>query len=315
MDKPLLVATDGTAASMGGLRVARSIAERDGRPVVALAVLEPLMLPAVGASYPLVVTAPTPEDGGEARLRGLVAEQLREVGVGSDRWTLEVEVGSPAATIVRRAHELDASLIVLGLGRHEAADRLLGSETALKVIHLAHLPVLACHPHARALPARALVATDFSEFARDAAHLAARLAHPNGELHLAHVAWAAPEGGLVEREVEWLETYRVGALARLDELRGELSRHGPQRIATTLLGGETARALLNFARLTNVDLIATGSHGHGFLGRIMMGSVSTRVLRQANCSVLVSPPRTVAVEVLRFATPAERRPEEPALAG
>lgn len=303
MKTPLLVATDGTAGSLGALHVARALADREGRPVVVLSVLESLALPPVGASYPLVASAPEVDAAHTERLRDVVAAQLLELGGTPDGWRIEVELGTPAITIVRRAVELEADRIVMGLGRHDATDRWLGTETALKVVHLAHVPVLAVQPDARALPNRALVAIDFSDFARDAARAVADLVGPNGEIHLAHVAWKAPDGAATEAEADWLETYRVGAIARLEELRRELQTHHRTRIVTTLLGGEISRALIKYARMTAVDLIATGSHGYGFFGRMMLGSSSTRVLRQARCSVLIAPPRALVVEVLQAREP------------
>jgi hypothetical protein len=48
-----------------------------------------------------------------------------------------------------------------------------------------------------------------------------------------------------------------------------------------------------------VTVIAAGSHGAGFLSRLVMGSVSTRLVRGATRMVLIAPPRTVPAEVER----------------
>src|SRR6185295_13974515 len=58
----------------------------------------------------------------------------------------------------------------------------------------------------------------------------------------------------------------------------------------TLLAGDPAKSLLEHARRNQMDLIATGSHGFGFLTRLWLGSVSQRLVRGARCSVLVAPP-------------------------
>src|SRR5262249_41743541 len=39
----------------------------------------------------------------------------------------------------------------------------------------------------------------------------------------------------------------------------------------------------------NAELIATGSHGHGFVARLLIGSVATRIVRCSTCSVLTVP--------------------------
>jgi nucleotide-binding universal stress UspA family protein len=307
MKQPILVATDGTAGSDGALRLAAALAAREQRSVVVLTVLEPVVMPSIGASYPLVLPdAGLLEDQAE-RLHAVVAEQIRGLAADGQLDVIEIEIGPPAATIVRRALEIDAQIIVIGIGRHDVTDRWLGTETALKVIQLAHVPVLAAHPEALTLPARALVGMDFSEYARDAARAACDVIGGVGEVHLAHVAWGMPSGDARIDEGGWLKTYRIGAAARLTELRRDLQAHCSTRISTTLLEGETSRALIKYARMLAVDLIATGSHGYRLLDRMLMGSVSTRILRQSPCSVLVAPPRSVALQALQARDASARR--------
>jgi len=38
----------------------------------------------------------------------------------------------------------------------------------------------------------------------------------------------------------------------------------------------------------DADMIVVGSHGHGFWGRLALGSVSDAVIHQAPCSVLIA---------------------------
>ena len=63
-----------------------------------------------------------------------------------------------------------------------------------------------------------------------------------------------------------------------------LARHGVQLKTVTKVGpaGET---IAKVAESGKYDLIVMGTHGHGSLGKLVMGSVSTQVL--ANCEVPV----------------------------
>jgi nucleotide-binding universal stress UspA family protein len=55
--------------------------------------------------------------------------------------------------------------------------------------------------------------------------------------------------------------------------------------------GPAPEGILETATKENVDLIVMGSHGRGWLGRLLMGSVVECVMRRASCPVLiVSPP-------------------------
>jgi nucleotide-binding universal stress UspA family protein len=57
--------------------------------------------------------------------------------------------------------------------------------------------------------------------------------------------------------------------------------------ASAILGSNPARALRNLAEHENFDLIVVGSRGLGSKASIVLGSVSRRVVANANCSVLV----------------------------
>ena len=47
--------------------------------------------------------------------------------------------------------------------------------------------------------------------------------------------------------------------------------------------------ILDEANKLNIDLIVVGSHGHGAVYHLMVGSVSQGVLHQSTCPVLVVP--------------------------
>ena len=63
---------------------------------------------------------------------------------------------------------------------------------------------------------------------------------------------------------------------------------------TVLVRGDPAASLLSYAQQAACDLIAVGTQRYGFLERMVVGSVATRVLRAARCGVLAVPPADVA---------------------
>lgn len=58
-------------------------------------------------------------------------------------------------------------------------------------------------------------------------------------------------------------------------------------ISTKVCCGAPDQEIVETAQSWNADLIVVGSHGRGFWGRAMLGSVSDAVIHQAPCSVLV----------------------------
>ena len=57
------------------------------------------------------------------------------------------------------------------------------------------------------------------------------------------------------------------------------------------LGGPTEPGDLIDLYRARCGLIGLGGHAQGLLDRILLGSIRTKVLRGATCSVLIAPPR------------------------
>jgi nucleotide-binding universal stress UspA family protein len=138
-----------------------------------------------------------------------------------------------------------------------------------------------------------LVPIDFSDVSKDMLEQAAALARAfPASLTLVHVA--APDPDFVGYDVgpKHVREYRA------DELRGEhrelqaaaeaLREQGIEARAL-LIQGPTVEMVLKEAKKLAADAIVIGSHGHGAVHRLLLGSVSEGVLRGAECPVLVVP--------------------------
>jgi nucleotide-binding universal stress UspA family protein len=82
---------------------------------------------------------------------------------------------------------------------------------------------------------------------------------------------------------------RAGIAPKLVAVARELEPPPGVRVEYVLLHGEPAHELLAFAEERRIDMIAAGAHGRSALGRLMLGSVSTTLVRKAHCWVLVAP--------------------------
>jgi len=72
-------------------------------------------------------------------------------------------------------------------------------------------------------------------------------------------------------------------------LKGVVARglvHGVE-IATDIVVGHPAEQIIHRAEIEHVDLIIVGRRGTSMFQKIMLGSVSERVLRYAHCPVLL----------------------------
>ena len=286
---PVLVATDGTEMTDAALAVAEQIATDHGLSVQTVSVLEPLASVFAPVDGMMVTLPPAMSDGARKELRlTSVRERVRKSVRNADAWKIDVRIGPVASTIVAAAVELDASLIVLGLGKHRPVDRLLGDEVAAQVVRRASIPVLAVPSDATAPLRRAVVGIDFSRASIRAARAAVTLATPPGHVWLAHVK--AP----LEIPSETYEgasvIYTQGVLSAFKKIEERLEEVDLLEVRPVVLEGKIADELLGFASSHRADLLVTGAHGHTLVERLIIGSVTTKVLRAARCSVLVIPP-------------------------
>jgi nucleotide-binding universal stress UspA family protein len=68
-------------------------------------------------------------------------------------------------------------------------------------------------------------------------------------------------------------------------------------VRTKILDGLPADVIVEEARDWSADLIVVGSHGYGFMKRMLLGSVAGAVVANAPCSVHVVRSRSAADDV------------------
>jgi nucleotide-binding universal stress UspA family protein len=140
---------------------------------------------------------------------------------------------------------------------------------------------------------RILFCTDFSESADAAFEFAldATLRCPGATLHLLHV--------IHEPDAQFWKSY----IYEVDGIDAEARKAIDHKVSTTYLArvppglevqvefriGPDAATILEFAHTRRIDLIVLGRHGHGGVGRALFGSVAEKIVRKAECAVLVVP--------------------------
>lgn len=288
---PILVATDGRPECASVVAAGRLLAGRLGADVQ------------VVAAYPsLAPLLPDPrlllDRGLMTKVRADLTQRVRgqcafstadEFGLQAPQ--LEIHEGDPGSVIARVADDRDAQLIVIGLGRHDIVERVFGDETAIKVARATHVPILAVPDREFTAPRSAIVGIDFSEMSLRAAQTALGLLDEGGILRLVYVVPGARTiiDNVIPRDEE--ERY---LRHRFTQLVGRLTIPAGIAVGEVILDGDPARELLRYAQETGADFVAAGSHGHGFVERMVIGSVTTKLLRGAECGVLIVPPANAA---------------------
>jgi nucleotide-binding universal stress UspA family protein len=228
-----------------------------------------------------------------------LAEELRSLfGETADhRPTPELRVlsGPVVGTILDVAGEVNADLIVLGTHGRTGFERFVLGSVTEKIVRKAPCPVLtvsrrAADAPAHALFARVLCGADFSAASGHAVDYALSLAEAaRGRVTLLHVVEQLPNGSLSKYPEFDLERYRCSLMkdARA-KLEGLVPKHTLDSCDpdTRVACGKPYQEILRTAREERSDLIVLGVHGHGPIDRMLFGSTTQAVVRQAACPVL-----------------------------
>lgn len=136
-----------------------------------------------------------------------------------------------------------------------------------------------------------LVGIDFSDSSAGAMYHAMALAEKLGAvLHLCHITplnanLAAPTDLGLNVPAEFHDA--LEARRRLERIRAMI---GPKiNVELHLRMGDAVRGMIELARELQPDMIVVGSHGFGAVMRLLLGSVSTQLIRTSPVPVLVVP--------------------------
>jgi len=139
---------------------------------------------------------------------------------------------------------------------------------------------------------RILCPVDFSEFSRHAIDHAVAIAHwSGGAVTALHVVTPIPFSDPLMSPAE------VFTSEDADRVCAELAAFvaeegGPVRIESRVAeAGSAAAAIVAEAEAMPADLIVIGTHGRSGFERLVLGSVTERVVRKAPCPVLTVPER------------------------
>ena len=283
MYRSIIVGVDGRDGGLDALALARVLAQAGGgRLTLACSYL----------SDP-IGTRLVPAEAKSLRERAVaLLEAARGTLEGLETEVRPVATSSPAHGLHDLAEELGADLIVVGSSHRGALGRVLPGSTTQQVLHGSPCAVAVAPAGLRDRAPQELrrigVAYDAGREAHAALAVGRELtAELGGSLEIVDVFSPtivfpplAIDGGYPE-PVEDLEAYARreldDALASVDEVPAN----------GALLEGDAATQLVT--RSGSLDLLVMGSRAYGPLRRVLLGTVAGKVIREAQCPVIVVP--------------------------
>ncbi len=277
--RKILVAYDGSVSAKSALSLASQLAREDKSWIKVLAVVPSYQgdLDLIGVSnIKETITGP-----GEK----LLAEARQLAGTEGVHILTNLEQGEPYEQIVHVADEESCDLIVMGRrGKGHVERELMGSVTE-RVIGHTRKDVLVVPEEGKISWRNLLLATDGSQYCDTALERALEIAQERGSrLSAVSVVYTNDEFyALAPETIKELYQGAEKVLEKVQRWAGDLG------IATELFvrDGEPHQAITSLAGEIAADLIIMGSHGRKGLTRLLMGSVTERVIGYTTCPVLV----------------------------
>jgi nucleotide-binding universal stress UspA family protein len=218
-----------------------------------------------------------------------LAKKARAAGI---RFQTEIRVGDVRHGIEAAMDLVSADLLVMGThGRRGIEKWFLGSVTE-GLLRRSPIPMLTIRgtkkPSTRPPSLRRiLVTTDFSE---------------GTDIALAYAFSLAQES---QARVTLLHVLNDQAADLLDAVRLRLEKMIPDQVRdwsdpqARVDRGNPFRVILDILNTEKIDLLVMNIHGKGMLDRALLGSTAERVVRAAECPVLLIPPMRAARPVPR----------------
>jgi nucleotide-binding universal stress UspA family protein len=219
----------------------------------------------------------------EARSVKTLQEARRQLASLKLKGTVRKEQGAVAPTILKQAPKRDG-LLVAGSQGLDALDRFMLGSVSTNLIHHATCPVLVVKGEAAPLR-RIIVATDGSDASAKALRFVLSKFQPDR---------STGKGRRVPIHVCVLHVMPVVMYPGLEAASKTLLEQSVQKLTKAGFTaeplcylGNPAEEIMKAASQQQADLIVMGAKGLGAIARFLIGSVSTRVVQHASCSVLV----------------------------
>jgi nucleotide-binding universal stress UspA family protein len=275
----LIVAVDGSEASKNALRQSFKLAFDEKKWITAVAIDPPYQgdLELVGVS--------NIKDMLKGKGRQILEEARKIAEDEKASIKTRLEEGEPFEKIVEIAEEENCELIVMGRRGLSGLERtLMGSVTAKVIGHFKGRTLVV--PEDTSIGwQNILLAYDGSKYSEEALSEAINYARSyEGSLKIVNVLYTNDE--FIANAPDIVEKMVEKAKENLESARKKALQEGVET-ETFVREGEPYAVITSIAEELKSDTIIMGSKGKTQLGRILMGSVTSRVIGYAPCPIMV----------------------------
>jgi len=262
----LMVATDGSKYSESAVREAIRLAKICSSNLIAVSVVKTNL--EFDSVLPQFV-----EKAEQEAIKHLESVKAQAKKEGVNCMTIVSLGEEPYEEIVRHASKNNVDMIIMGThGETEMKRLMMGSVTA-KVIGYAPCNILVLPLNAKVECKNVLIATDGSKYSEAAASEALGIAKRCGS-------------SLIVISVASSDAEIASAKDNVNKVSEAAEKEGV-KTTSVVTKGKPYEAIIETSKQKNADFIIVGSHGRTGIDRLLMGSVTERVIGHAEAAVLV----------------------------
>ncbi|MDH4043294.1 MAG: universal stress protein [Gemmatimonadota bacterium] len=283
--QPVVIGVDSSPAAAEAVRVGWTIARTVNVPChLVHATPEAWTVPTAphaGTEQPELLNEAV-RDAAKSAVRDTLADAVPDEALQF----LEVRTGRSATVIRDCVREWQAGLAVLGGKHHSMLGRWVSGSTAHTLVRSLDVPLFVT-AHTPLPIQRIVAAVDLSDAAGPTIQAAERLAQVFGaRLHIVHIVEPLPIIPDTPLQFNDDEVYRRSE-EHLDQYVWPLIAY--PGTTTGLRRGVAVDAITAEVAERNAEVVVLGSHGKGWVDRILIGSVTERVLSALPCSMFIVP--------------------------
>lgn len=240
-----------------------------------------------------------PTEAELASIKSLVSEyidsQLNKIAAGLDRKDIKyrkvIRYGNVFDRIMAFAQENNVNLILVTDGADSSGNNYQVSVITEKLMRKSEKPVWVVRHNCKSLPKNILCPVDFSDASARALNNAIKIARTfKAELHIINVFEPLQESFSVRLNINYKEENT--RLKKENEIKFKefLDEFNPSGIKhhITSLTGKANEEIVRFAKENEADLIFMGATGKSVLQRILLGSVTEKVVRDLPSSIVLT---------------------------
>ena len=284
-EKPIVVGVDGSPESARAARMGWHLATAMGAPCRLIHVIPDTWVTPDLAAVP-ITPALAEQVVADARrgIRDSLADSVPQTALDA----IEINVGRAPHVLAEAA--AGAQLVVVGGKTHGPLARGLGGSTAHYLVRSVDVPVLVVALAGWPVH-RVLAALDLS-YAAEPTIAAARLFAEGlqARLRLLHVVEPMHAPGVMPVALDEEAVFQ-GELQRFQRVAGGVPGIEPRDRVTRR--GLAADAVAKEAADWPADIVVVGSHGKGWIERMLVGSTTERLMTRLPASLLIVPVRPV----------------------